>query len=84
MTSTRTQDMSIDLSITIATPEDEPLAIFGLGVSDGVRQLLEENGILTLTSAHGMLLTGGKPLYISAQVTGGHGSSCQLSGTPTW
>jgi hypothetical protein len=33
---------------------------------------------------YGMLLTGGKPLYLSAQGTGGHGSSCQLSGTPTW
>jgi sulfide:quinone oxidoreductase len=190
MTSARAQDMNIGLSITIATPEDEPLAIFGLGVSEGVRQLLEENGILTLTSAHcevpapgrvavhpgsrelrvdrivalpelvgpstpgvpggseggfipvdphgkvrgtervyaagdatdfaikhggiaaqqadvaaqaiaalagvapepapfhptihGMLLTGGKPLYLSAHVTGGHGSSSQLSGTPTW
>jgi hypothetical protein len=31
-----------------------------------------------------MLLTGGKPLYLSAHVTGGHGSSSELSDTPTW
>ena len=190
MTAARAYDMNIELSITIATPEDAPLAIFGAAVSDGVRQLLEEHGILTITSAHcevpergpgldpprrarlhvdrivalpelsglrcrvcrparaggfipvdvhcrvrglervyaagdatdfpvkhggiaaqqadvaaqaiaalagvaiepppfhpvihGMLLTGGKPLYLSAHLTGGHGSSSQLTETPTW
>jgi sulfide:quinone oxidoreductase len=190
MTAARAYDMDIELSITIATPEDAPLAIFGLGVSDGVQQLLEQNGIETITSVHcevreggrvalhpgsrelhvdrivalpelvgpsvpgvprgshggfipvdvhckvsglecvyaagdatdfpikhggvasqqadvaaqaiaalagvapepesfrpdihGLLLTGGQPLYLSAHVTGGHGSSSQLSHTPTW
>lgn len=32
----------------------------------------------------GMLLTGGKPCYLSAQVTGGQGSSSQITETPTW
>jgi sulfide:quinone oxidoreductase len=183
-------DMNIDLSITIATPEDAPLAIFGEAVSEGVRQLLDEHGILTITSAHcevpesgrvainpearhlhadqivalpklvgpsaqgvpggvpdgfipvdvhckvrglervyaagdatdfpvkhggiaaqqadvaaqaiaglagvaeqpkpfepvmhGMLLTGGKPRYLSAHITGGHGSTSVISQTPTW
>ncbi len=45
-------DASSDLSITICTPEDAPLAIFGGAVSEGVQQLLEEHGILTITSAH--------------------------------
>jgi sulfide:quinone oxidoreductase len=190
MAAARAQDMNIDLSITIATPEDAPLAVFGRGVSDAVRQLLEENGILTITSAycevhepgrvainpgsrelhadrivampelcgpsvpgvpggspggfipvdvhgkvpgiarvyaagdaadfaikhggiaaqqadvaaqaiaalarvapepapfrpviHGILLTGGKPRYLSAHVTGGHGSSSEMTDTPTW
>lgn len=190
MTAARAQDMNVDLSITIATPEDAPLAIFGLDVSEAVQQLLEENGILTITSAHaevpdsgrvainpgsrrlhadrivalpelvgpstpgvpggpqagfipvdlrckvpgidrvyaagdatdfpvkhggiaaqqadvaaqaiaalagaapapapfhpvihGILLTGDKPRYLSAHVTGGHGSSSQISETPTW
>jgi pyridine nucleotide-disulfide oxidoreductase len=37
----RARDVNVELSITIATPEDAPLAIFGRAVSDGVRQLLE-------------------------------------------
>jgi sulfide:quinone oxidoreductase len=190
MTASRAYDMNVDLAITIATPEDAPLAIFGLGVSDAVRQLLEKNGITTITSAHcevpepgsvairpgsrvlhadrvvalpelvglslpgvpggeqggfvpvdvrckvpgiervyaagdatdfaikhggiaaqqadvaaqaiaalagvapepdsfhpvihGMLLTGGEPLYLSAHITGGHGSSSEIADTPTW
>jgi sulfide:quinone oxidoreductase len=189
MTASRAYDMNIELSITIATPEDAPLAIFGLAVSKGVSELLEENGILAITSAHceipepgrvalhpgsrylhadrivalpelygpsvrglpgtahgfipvdsrcrvrgvdrvyaagdatdfaikhggiaaqqadvaaqaiaalagiadapkpfrpdirGMLLTGGKPRYLSAHVTGGHGSTSEFSEAPTW
>jgi sulfide:quinone oxidoreductase len=190
MTASRAYDMNIELSITIATPEDAPLAIFGPGASDAIRQLLEVNGILTITSAHcevpgpgrvavspgsrqlhfdrivampelfgpsvpgvplgspggfipidsqcrvrglervyaagdatdfaikhggiaaqqadvaaqsiaaiaglaaepppfrpvihGMLLTGGKPQYLSAHVTGAHGSSSQITDSPTW
>ncbi len=181
---------NVELSITIATPEDTPLAIFGGAVSDGVRQLLEERDIATITSAHcevresgrvaispgsrqlgadrivalpelvgpsasgvpgrsehgfvavdplcrvrslervyaagdatdfaikhggiaaqqadvaaqsiaalaglapqpapfrpviqGVLLTGGKPRYLRAQITGGHGSSSEMTETPTW
>jgi hypothetical protein len=33
---------------------------------------------------HGMLLTGGKPLYLSADITGGQGFSSKVSDTPTW
>jgi sulfide:quinone oxidoreductase len=33
---------------------------------------------------HGMLLGGEKPLYLSAHVTGGHGSSSEVSESPTW
>jgi sulfide:quinone oxidoreductase len=190
MTASRAYDMNVDLSITIATPEDAPLAVFGLGASEGVRRLLEANGIMTITSAHcqvpapgrvainpgsrqlhvdrivalpelvgpsvpgvpggprggfipvdvrckvpgtervyaagdatdfaikhggiaaqqadvaaqaiaalaglvpepepfrpvnrGMLLTGGKPLYLSGYITGGHGSSCEITDAPTW
>ncbi|HEY4825729.1 MAG TPA: FAD-dependent oxidoreductase, partial [Solirubrobacteraceae bacterium] len=190
MTAARAQDMNIELSITIATPEDAPLAIFGRGASDVVRQLLEDNGISMITSArcevpepghvtiepgarhleadrivampelhgpsvpgvpvgpvggfipidvhckvpgidrvwaagdatdfaikhggiaaqqadvaaqaiaalagfapepapfhpviHGILLTGGKPRYLSAHVTGGHGSSSEITDAPTW
>ncbi len=33
---------------------------------------------------HGMLLTGGEPLYITAHITGGHGFSSELTDVPTW
>jgi sulfide:quinone oxidoreductase len=33
---------------------------------------------------YGMLLTDDKPLYLSAQITGGHGFSSEVSDTPTW
>jgi sulfide:quinone oxidoreductase len=52
MTARRAWDMQVDLSITIVTPEDAPLALFGTGVSHAVEELLEQHGILTITSAH--------------------------------
>jgi sulfide:quinone oxidoreductase len=52
MTAARAEDMNVDLSITIVTPEDAPLALFGAHVSEAVKGLLESKGILTLTSAH--------------------------------
>jgi sulfide:quinone oxidoreductase len=33
---------------------------------------------------HGMLLTDGKPRYLTARITGGHGFSSEISDTPTW
>jgi hypothetical protein len=45
-------DMSIDVSITVATPGDAPVAIFGEAVSAGVRQPLNNEGSLTVTSAN--------------------------------
>lgn len=39
-------------AVTLVTPEDAPLAIFGSAVSEAVERLLEEHGILTITSAH--------------------------------
>jgi sulfide:quinone oxidoreductase len=33
---------------------------------------------------HGMLLTDGKPRYLTAQISGGHGFSSEISDTPTW
>jgi sulfide:quinone oxidoreductase len=190
MTANRAFDMGTELSITIATPEDAPLALFGTAVSDAVEALLMERGIMVITSAHsqvpkpglvsihpgwrklhadrvvalpqlsgpatpgvpgdvaggfipideycrvrglqrvyaagdatdfavkhggiaaqqadtaaasiaalaeasvaprkfnpeihGILLGGDKPLYLSAHITGGHGSSSQISDEPTW
>jgi sulfide:quinone oxidoreductase len=189
LTAGRAYDMSVELAITIVTPEDSPLAIFGTGASHGVAALLERAHIHTISSAyaeiphagevvinpgdrrlhvnrvialpelygpgvrgiplsehgfvrvtphgqvvdaervyaagdaidfpikhgglgaqqadaaaeaiaalagaqvtpepfhpiiHGMLLTGEAPMYLTAQITGGHGFSSELSDTPTW
>jgi sulfide:quinone oxidoreductase len=189
MTAGRAYDMGVDVSITLVTPEDAPLAIFGAAVSAAVGDLLARARIETITSAyaevpsqghvvinpgdrrleagrvvalpelygpslrgiplgdhgfvrvnvhgrvpdvgpvyaagdavdfpikhggiasqqadaaaesiaalagapitprpfqpiiHGMLLTADKPLYLSAQITGGYGFSSEVSDTPTW
>jgi len=52
MTARRAYDMQSRVEITIATPEDAPLAIFGSAVSDAVERLLRENEITIITSAH--------------------------------
>lgn len=51
MTARRAYDMNIEMSITLATPEDAPLAVFGLKASHAVERLLEDNGILFIPSA---------------------------------
>lgn len=52
MTARRAYEMQTDVAITIATPEDAPLAVFGDKVSVEVGRLLKDRGIVTLTSAH--------------------------------
>lgn len=52
MTARRARDMNEDVSVTLVTPEDAPLAVFGGAVSDAVERLLEQNGILTISSTH--------------------------------
>ncbi len=52
MTARRAYDMNVDISVTLATPEDAPLALFGSEASAAVERLLEENGILFIPSAH--------------------------------
>jgi sulfide:quinone oxidoreductase len=189
MTASRAYDMQVELDVTIVTPEDAPLAIFGSGASDGVGKLLERAHIQTINSGyveipqpgevvvnpgdrhlhvdrvialpelygpsirgiplgeygfvrvdpyghvpdvgpiyaagdatnfaikhgglgsqqadaaaqsiaalagapvtpepfhpviHGMLLTGEKPLYLTAHIAGGHGFSSEITDTPTW
>jgi sulfide:quinone oxidoreductase len=189
MSAARAYDMQIELSVTIVTPEDAPLAIFGSQASGAVNELLQNAGIEMIGSAyaeipaegqivinpgdrrlevdrvialpelygpsirgiplgehgfihvdpygklrdvgpiyaagdaiefpikqgglgsqqadtaaqsiaalagapvtpkpfdpvvHGMLLTGAKPLYLTAHITGGHGFSSEISEIPTW
>jgi sulfide:quinone oxidoreductase len=52
MTAGRAYGMGIDVSITVATPEDQPLAVFGADVSAAVRRALDRRAVTTIGSAH--------------------------------
>jgi sulfide:quinone oxidoreductase len=52
MTAGRAFDAGVELEITIATPEDSPLAIFGSRVSGAVGEILERAGIQMISSAY--------------------------------
>ena len=53
MTARRAYDMSLaDVELAFVTPEERPLAVFGPGPSDDVRELLESAGITLHCSAH--------------------------------
>jgi len=51
MTSRRAFEMDVELAVTVVTPEDEPLAIFGETASAAVAELLATAGIATVTAA---------------------------------
>lgn len=52
MTAGRAHEMKIEMPVTIVTPEESPLAIFGEEASRNVAQLLEKRGVKTITSAY--------------------------------
>ncbi len=52
MTARRAYDMNIEMSTTILTPEDAPLAVFGEGASRAVAELLADNRIEVVPSAY--------------------------------
>ena len=52
MTAGRAYDMNVELSTTIITPEDSPLAIFGSTASSTIAERLERAHIKTITSAY--------------------------------
>jgi len=60
MTAERAYTSSAELAVTVVTPEDAPLAIFGEGASRGVARLLEEAGIAVITSASAEVPKGGQ------------------------
>jgi sulfide:quinone oxidoreductase len=60
MSAGRAYDMGLELAITIVTPEDAPLAIFGSAVSEAVKELLMESGIEVLTSAYAEVPAAGQ------------------------
>jgi sulfide:quinone oxidoreductase len=52
LTAGRAYDMDLDVSVTVVTPEDAPLAIFGPEASAAVADLLRQGGVATTTSAY--------------------------------
>jgi sulfide:quinone oxidoreductase len=52
MTARRAYDMNVEVQITIVTPEDGPLSLFGERARAAVADVLAEHGIETITSAH--------------------------------
>ncbi len=52
LTATRAYDMDVELAITLITPEDSPLAIFGATASAAVAELLAKARITTITSSY--------------------------------
>src|SRR5271163_2195729 len=60
MTAARAYDMQIELSVTIVTPEDAPLALFGSAASAAVGELLEKAGIEMIGSAYAEVPTEGQ------------------------
>jgi sulfide:quinone oxidoreductase len=60
MTAAYARDMDIALSISILTPEDAPLAIFGSGVSSAMSDLLARARIQTITSAYVEIPSNGR------------------------
>jgi sulfide:quinone oxidoreductase len=52
MTGARAYDSNVELAITILTPEQAPLAVFGDAATAAVTQLLAERQIEVITSAH--------------------------------
>lgn len=69
MTAARAYDMQVELSITIATPEHAPLAIFGTAASDALQRLLDAKGIAMLGPAHCSVPEPGKVLVNPGQRT---------------
>ena len=52
MTAGRAYDMNVEVDMTIITPEDSPLAIFGSNVSEHVAELLRKAKIRMINSAY--------------------------------
>ncbi|MGI8507496.1 MAG: hypothetical protein ACR2MK_11980 [Solirubrobacteraceae bacterium] len=49
----------VELSLSLITPEEEPLGIFGKTASAAVHRLLEDSGVTLLTSSYGVPGRGG-------------------------
>jgi len=60
MTAARAYDMDVNLAVTIVTPEDAPLAIFGTAASDAVSERLTRANVQVLGSAYAEVPSAGE------------------------
>jgi sulfide:quinone oxidoreductase len=60
MTASRAYDMNVELDMTLISPEDAPLAIFGEAASSAVAQLLARAHIKTINSAYAEIPRSGE------------------------
>ncbi len=60
MIARRAYDMNVELDVTVVTPEDSPLAIFGDTASDAVAELLRDAGVTAVTSAYAQVSEPGR------------------------
>jgi sulfide:quinone oxidoreductase len=68
MSAGRAYESYADATVTLITPEENPLAVFGQAASDAVRELLSARGVHTVTSAHCAVHRSGTiTLYPSGQ-----------------
>jgi sulfide:quinone oxidoreductase len=78
-----------DAQLTVVSPEDLPLGIFGVRVGEHVRELLSERGIEVITGVHpvefedGLLhLTPGDPIEADAVISGPQLEGRRITGVP--
>ena len=60
LTAERARSMDIDLKVTLVTPEDRPLSVFGSKVSDAVTALLNRAGVTVYSSAKAEVPAAGR------------------------
>jgi sulfide:quinone oxidoreductase len=68
MTAERAASLNLDVALTIVTPEDEPLGIFGANASANLARVLKEAGISVITGAYVRDVDHGKVLSVSGDV----------------
>ena len=67
MTATYAAARGLDVRITLVTPEEAPLGLFGRRASNAIRALLGERGIAVRTGAHPTLVQDGRLLVTPGQ-----------------
>lgn len=60
MTAARAFEMNVEIEITIVTPEETPLAIFGGRASDAVEEMCRQAGIRVIASAYAEVFAAGE------------------------